>query len=71
MDDTKPAYFDLDTVVLLRDALDEAWASLQPRLRETTSRTILAERILKEAAKGERDSARLIGGAVKAASEAV
>jgi hypothetical protein len=70
MADTKPAYFDLDTVALLRNALDEAWANLRPHQRETTSRTILAERILKEAAKGERDPGRLIDAALAAVMEA-
>ena len=29
MDEKKPAYFDLETVALLRDALDDAWACLR------------------------------------------
>ncbi len=69
MGDTKLAHFDLDTVALLRNALDAAWANLRPRERETTSRTILAEGILKEAAKGERDPARLINSALAAVME--
>ena len=31
MDPMKPVYFDLDTVNLLRETLEEAWASIPPR----------------------------------------
>jgi hypothetical protein len=50
-------YFDPDTVALLRTTLDRAWASLSPRQQAVTSRSVLAERILKAAARGERDRA--------------
>ena len=46
MDPKKPAYFDLETVALLRETLDDAWACLRPQERATTSRTQLAEGIL-------------------------
>jgi hypothetical protein len=59
MDPNKPAYFDLQTVALLRETLDDAWACLRPEQRATTSRTLLAEGILKLAAQGERDPHRL------------
>jgi hypothetical protein len=59
MDPNKPAYFDLKTVALLRETLDDAWACLRPEQRATTSRTLLAEGILKLAAQGERDPDRL------------
>ena len=36
MDEKKPAYFDLETVALLRDALDDAWVCLRPQERATT-----------------------------------
>jgi hypothetical protein len=62
----KPGSFDLDTIALLRDVLDEAWANLRPQKRAVTSRTLLAERILDEAAKGERDPRRLINAALEA-----
>lgn len=62
----EPAYFDLETVALLRDTLDEAWACLRPQQRATISKTILAEGILKSAAKGERDPERLIDAALTA-----
>ena len=66
MDEKKPAYFDLETVALLRDALDDAWACLRPQERATTSRTILAEGILALAAQGERNPDRLIDAALMA-----
>ena len=64
MDTKKPAYFDLETVALLRDALDDAWACLRPQERATTSRTQLAEGILALAAEGERNPDRLIDAAL-------
>ena len=66
MDKKKPAYFDLETVALLRDALDDAWACLRPQERATTSRTQLAEGILALAAQGERNPDRLIDAALMA-----
>ena len=66
MDEKKPAYFDLETVALLRDALDDAWACLRPQERATTSRTQLAEGILALAAEGERNPDRLIDAALMA-----
>jgi hypothetical protein len=52
-------YFDPDTVALLRTILDHAWADLPSAQRAVTSRSILAERILRAAARGERDPDRL------------
>jgi hypothetical protein len=52
-------YFDPDTVALLRTTLDHAWTSLKPGQQAATSRSILAERILRAAARGERDPDRL------------
>jgi hypothetical protein len=52
-------YFDPVTVALLRTTLDRAWASLPASHRAVTSRSILAERILKAARQGERDPDRL------------
>jgi hypothetical protein len=59
-----PVYFDLKTVALLREILDEAWTSLRPAQRAVTSRTVLAENLLKVAAKGERDPERLLDAAL-------
>ena len=55
----EPVYFDLETVALLRQTLDDAWASLRPEQQAKMLKTSLAERILKSAALGERDPARL------------
>jgi hypothetical protein len=60
----EPVYFDLETVALLREVLDDAWASLRTEQRASLSRTILAERILKSAAGGERDPERLLEAAL-------
>jgi hypothetical protein len=60
----EPAHFDIDTVLLLRETLEDAWACLPPQQRAMTSKTLLAERILKTAAEGERDPERLIDAAL-------
>jgi len=60
----KAAFFDPDTIALLRATLDRAWASLTPSQRAVTSPAILAERILKAAARGERDPDRLRAWAI-------
>ena len=57
-------YLDPDTIALLRITLDRAWASLPESQRAVTSRSILAERILRAAAKGERDPDRLVARVV-------
>jgi hypothetical protein len=66
MDTKKPVYFDLDTVLLLRETLEDAWDRLPPEQRATMSKTLLAERILKSAAAGERDPERLANAALMA-----
>jgi hypothetical protein len=65
METKEPANFDIDTVLLLREVLADAWASLRPDQRATMSKTLLAERILKAAAAGERDPERLVNAAVR------
>ena len=55
----EPAYFDPETVTVLREILDEAWSFLPPERQVTMQKTALAERILKSAARGERDRDRL------------
>ena len=67
MDSKKPAYFDLETVALLRETRDDAWACLRPQERATMSRTQLAEAILALAAEGERNPDRLLDAALMAA----
>ena len=47
----EPVYFDLETVALLRQTLDDAWASLRPEQQAKMLKTSLAERILKSAAR--------------------
>ena len=64
----KPAHFDRQTVDALREILDEAWDRLSPELQAVMSKTVLAERILKSAAKGERDRERLIDAALSRAA---
>ena len=58
--------FDPETLSVLRQALDDAWGHLTPVQRAMTSRTLLAERILKSAAKGERNPERLRDAALTA-----
>jgi hypothetical protein len=51
--------FDPETIELMRSALDAAWASLTAKQQASVSRIVLAERILRAAARGERDVVRL------------
>jgi hypothetical protein len=55
-------YFDPETVALLRTTLDRTWASLPAEQQAVTCRPILAERILKAAAEGERDPDGFVPG---------
>ena len=61
-------YFDPETVTLLRETLDDAWACLSPELQATMQKTSLAERILKSAARGESDRKRLRAAALDLAA---
>lgn len=63
-----PVYFDPETVTVLREVLDEAWSGLPPEQQATMQRTALAERILKSAARGERDRERLRDAALNFAA---
>jgi hypothetical protein len=47
--------FDRQTVALMREVLEDAWAGLSARQQAGTPRSILAERILLAAADGVRD----------------
>ena len=60
----EPAYFDLQTVALLRETFEDAWASLRPEQRAMTPKSVLAERILKAAAQGERNRNLLLDAAL-------
>ena len=66
MSQLQAVYFEPETIILMREALDGAWACLRPQERATTSRTILAEGILALAAQGERNPDRLIDAALMA-----
>jgi hypothetical protein len=63
-----PVHFDPETVAALREVLDDAWRSLSPEMQVLISKTALAERILKSAAKGERDRKRLFDAALQMAA---
>ena len=65
----QPVHFDLKTIAILRETLDDAWDCLWPDERARTSRTILAESILKLAATGERDTERLLHAALMAVND--
>jgi hypothetical protein len=64
----RPAYFDLETVSILREVLENVWGSLRPDQRASLTRSLLAERILKAAAGGERDRERLSDAALDLAA---
>jgi len=68
MDIKRPVYFDIETVGILRETLECAWDSLHPNQRLTMTRSLLAERILKAAADGERDRERLFDAALDTAA---
>jgi hypothetical protein len=51
--------FEPEMIALMRAALDEAWSTLPFERQARTSKSELAERILKLAARGERDPVRL------------
>ena len=53
------AFYDPETVLVLKDALEEAWASLLPAQQARTTKSDMAARILAAAASGERDPSRL------------
>jgi hypothetical protein len=57
----------LKTVRVVKEVLEDAWYSLSAEQQATMSKTLLAERILASAAKGERDRERLLAVALEAA----
>lgn len=61
----QPKSFDPETVTLLREILDDAWASLPPEQQATMQKAALAERMLKSVAQGERDPERLRDAALE------
>jgi hypothetical protein len=64
----EPVPIDLKTVSILREVLQDAWYSLSAEQQATMSKTVLAERILRSAAKGERDRKHLLAAALNIAA---
>jgi hypothetical protein len=58
---------DLKTVRVVKEVLEDAWYSLSAEQQATMTKTVLAERVLASAAKGERDRKRLLAVALEAA----
>jgi hypothetical protein len=69
MEDARVAFFDPETVAMLREVLDDAWSCLPPG-QTNVPRSLLAERILKAAKAGERDPAKLRTRAIPDGTEA-
>lgn len=59
MNENPGRVYDPETVELLKSVLEEAWACLLPKQQKDVSKTLLAERLLRAAAHGERDPERL------------
>jgi hypothetical protein len=53
------AYFDPETIALMRATLDEAWSSLRPEAKAHLTKSVVASHILELASTGERDPVRL------------
>ena len=68
MGDKKAVYFDPETITTLKEVLDDAWDRLGPELQATVPKTVLAERILVSAAKGERNRERLLDATLRFAA---
>ncbi|MGE5165910.1 MAG: hypothetical protein ACM3IH_18050 [Sphingobacteriales bacterium] len=64
----EPVPLDLKTVSVLKEVLEDAWYSLGAEQQARMSKTLLAERILMSAAKGERDRERLLAAALEIAA---
>ena len=61
-----PGPLDPETIMALKEFLDEAWARLRPEQQANVLKTTLAERIFRSAALGERDRERLLDAALEA-----
>ena len=59
MDVNPGRIYDPETIELLGTVLDDAWACLLPEQQASFSKTFLAERLLRAAARGERDPEQL------------
>jgi hypothetical protein len=64
----EPVYFDTETVSILKEILEYSWAGLRPEQQATMTRSLLASRILKAAAAGERNRERLLDIALNMAA---
>jgi hypothetical protein len=53
------ARYDPETLIVLRNVLDEAWAVLPDDRKSESQKSDMAQRILKMAAEGVRDPVRL------------
>jgi hypothetical protein len=53
------AAFDHETILIMKSSLDAAWEQLGSVEQAKTSKSVLASRILRAAAQGERDPVRL------------
>lgn len=69
MPEATPAFFDPNTVAMLREVLDDAWSRL-PAGQTNVNRSMLAERILEAAKAGERNPAKLRAHAIAGGLEA-
>jgi hypothetical protein len=56
--------YDPETLKIMRDALDQAWARLPEARKNKFLKIDMAERVLIKAAAGERDFARLRAAAL-------
>jgi len=56
---TTIAYYDPETIAVMKSVLEDSWASLRPDQQRASLKTDLAQRILAAAANGERDPTRL------------
>jgi hypothetical protein len=66
MGSSQNSSFDGGTITFLRTVLEDTWDYLGPEQRASTSKSLLAERILRAAAQGERDPGRLRLTAIEA-----
>ena len=60
-----PVSFDPETIIVLKEILDEAWARLRPAQQAATLKATLAERIFRSATQGEVDREHLIAAALE------
>ena len=60
-----PGPLDPETIMVLKEVLDDAWARLRPEQQASMPKTTLAERIFRSAAQGETDRERLLDAALE------